>query len=130
MIDNGLLFWGVAATNIRLGTWFLIRSAFYSNFNVETTLETPTPESVVDTIRALSVNVNNLSPTLHHITPDQLRSIQTLMDERVTHVRSFLERGVQTYNNKIDDLALSGLNQIDLLNKNCLHQFLLRSSNK
>ena len=60
--------------------WLDFKEVFFSSV-VETTLSTPTSDSGVDTIRALSADAINPSPTLHYFTYEQLRSVQSMTNQ-------------------------------------------------
>jgi hypothetical protein len=49
-------------------------------FNSFTTIETPTTNTDLDTIRALTNDSLNASPTLHPFSADRLNPIQSLFD--------------------------------------------------
>jgi len=67
----------------------IIKNIWFTDLSVNTTLETPTTESGVDTIRALSSNIPSPTvyfntqgePQVYHLTRDNLRSIQSVADQ-------------------------------------------------
>lgn len=101
----------------------IVKNIWFTNSSVNTTVETPTIDSGMDTIRALSANINNPSPTLHHLTQDQLKSIQTVFEGKVPIIRTFSEKGIQTIDSSIDNIPVFGVDQSILQNSKCLHQF-------
>jgi len=93
LYDNtDVLFYGLyVSTACFFGLSFY--NAWYSlNDNTQTTIETPTTD--VSTVKALSSDSLLPSPTLHHLSSDQLRTINNVLDRE--GIRSTSEIGVQT----------------------------------
>jgi hypothetical protein len=97
-LNSDILFYGLyASTACFLGLSFY--NAWYYPFdNTQVTVETPTTDSGLETITALSSSTIQPSPTLHYFTPDQLRSIVDLTDEGSIIERTFVDKAIQTGN--------------------------------
>lgn len=83
-----------------------IKNIFFSN-KVETVIETPTTDSGVDTIRAITSDNLVPSPTLHHLTQGNLRHLQNILDTK----RDF---GIQTESNLTDAVTQTTSNLTDV----------------
>lgn len=83
----------------------IIKNIWFADSFASTTLETPTTESGMDTIRAFS-NLNP-SPTLHYFNPDQLRSMIDLTTEGSPVETSWADKGVQTINENFEGITLN-----------------------
>lgn len=97
----------------------IIKNIWFTDSNVDTIIETPTTDTGVDTIRALSADINNPSPTLHYFTPEQLSTIQSSTDlnEWITN-NNLVDVGVQTEDQiNLIDLLDSPINADTLISK-------------
>jgi hypothetical protein len=105
--NSDLLFFGLyASTTCFLGLSFY--NAWYYPFgNTQTTIETPTSDSGVETIRALSSSTFHPSPTLNYYTPDQLISRLDWTREGSIVERTFVEKAIQTDNFKFEGINLN-----------------------
>jgi len=79
-LDNGLLFYtGFAGMGIAI-TWSFVRQVFFNPISDQITVETPSTDTGVDTLRALSSSTVQPSPTIHQFSLDQLRFIENHKD--------------------------------------------------
>jgi hypothetical protein len=77
--NSDIMFYSVFAGTACLLTGSLIKSIFYPT-NIQTIIETPTSDSGINTIGALT-NENLLpSPTLHHLTQGNIRHLQNVLE--------------------------------------------------
>lgn len=113
--------------------WFTEDSSSINT--IEPGLETPTTDTGIDTIRALSTN--NPSPTIFRFQPDQLREIQSITDQ-LTHIDSSStvnlhtsSRIIESWNNGVHTIVYpnsnvrvieNNINLIDLYNSGRLDQ--------
>ena len=91
-----------------------IKNIWFKDSSDNLIIGSPTTDSGVDTIRALSADVNNPSPTLHYFTPEQLSTIQSSTDLNEGIINNNLvDKGVQTINDHGLNIIMD---QVDLIN--------------
>lgn len=88
-LDPNILSYGLLAGLTVYITGSIIKNIWFTDYFVNTTLETPTSDSGASTIRALTSDSLQPSPTLHHLSTRNLREIQDILD-------STREIGIQT----------------------------------
>jgi hypothetical protein len=98
-LDNGLLFWGAFAGIGGAMTWSFLRQVFIYPTSNTTTIETPTTDTGIETLRALSSNAP--TPTAHYFPRDILGSVQSQLDSGQI-MTSHLDKGVQTLVNNLE----------------------------
>lgn len=80
IIDNGFFFYaGFSTVGIAL-TWSLVRQVYINPNSNLATLETPTTDTGVDTLRALSSSTLQPTPTIQQFSFDQLEYVESHMD--------------------------------------------------
>lgn len=88
-LDNGLLFYGAFASLGIAVTWSFVRQVFINPTSDATYIETPTTDTGVDTLRALSSNLpsptvhlnTQVEPVAYQFSPDTLRSFQSITEQ-------------------------------------------------